>query len=364
MKEDDNYTCPICDYRVKIPRDAARPKLEDLMDWQAEIPGLPFQPEEEEILDEIISKAKSFREYMRPHINPVMTNPEEVTSQRFYLRKIEGAEILLGFETNFFRQELHKWAPVAPNPPPVLEQSLSTRKPRPTKQQKLMQQHNVSSPEDLPLQFRTKPYNVNKARKGSDFQLKNQHTLAPARRPQSSHSTSTTTSSDPYTHSHRLPPSSSTPTDPSYSAHFPLPASHNPHQQPDSPAFAQSPYYSNGQNPTSPFVDSPRYGARSPMTHPNSALDNNIFGPVDNPFDTGHPHDPLMDSPHHSYSNSQSHVRDTVDNMFDEFVTQPDDDLNQPNEIAEALEERGREAHNADDGRDVLNEFVHEPYQK
>lgn len=136
VKEDDHYTCPICDYRVKIPRDAARPKLEDLVEWHGEISGLPFQPEEEEILVEIISTAKAFRDFMRPYINPVMTNPEEVTTQRFYLRKIEGAEILLGFETNFFRQELHKWAPIAPDPPPVLEQSLSTRKPRPTKQQK------------------------------------------------------------------------------------------------------------------------------------------------------------------------------------------------------------------------------------
>ncbi len=362
VKEDDNYTCPICDYRVKIPRDAARPKLEDLVDWQAEIPGLPFQPEEEEILNEIISTAKAFRIYMRPYINPVMTNPEEVTSQRFYLRKIEGAEILLGFETNFFRQELHKWAPVAPNPPPVLEQSLSTRKPRPTKQQKLMQQHNVSSPDELPLQFRTKPYNVSKARKGSDPQMKNQHTLAPAGgRPRSSHSTSTTTSSDPYTHSHRLPPSSGAQTDPSYSAHYPLPASHNLHQSPDSPAFSQSPYYSNGQNPHSPFVESPAYGPRSPMTQANPTLDSNIFASVESPYDAGHPHDRLIDSPRHGYSNSHSQVRDTVDNIFDEFVTQPEDDMNHRNELAEALEERGRENNDEDDGRDVLNDFVNDP---
>ncbi|KAL6722178.1 hypothetical protein ACLMJK_001285 [Lecanora helva] len=362
VKEDDNYTCPICDYRVKIPRDAARPKLEDLSEWQAEIPTLPFQPEEEEILNRIISTAQAFRDFMRPHINPVMTNPEEVTSQRFYLRKIEGAEILLSFETNFFRQELHKWAPVAPNPPPVLEQSLSTRKPRPTKQQKLMAQHNVNSPDDLPLQFRCKPYNVNKARKGSDPQLKNQHALAPAGRPRSSQSTSTTTSSDPYPPSRRLPSSSTVQTDPSYSAHYPLPASHNPHQQPESPAFAQSPYYSNGRNPHSPFVESPRYGPRSPMTHGPGGVDPNFF---DNPFDTGHPHDHVMGSPHHGYPNNHSHMRDTVDNMFDEFVTQPEEDMNHRNEVAEALEERGRENdENDDDGRDVLNDFVHEPYQK
>jgi histone demethylase JARID1 len=79
-----------------------------------------------------------------------MATSEEAETQRFYLRKIEGAEILLAFETNFFRQELHKWSPVAPEPPPILEASKSTRKPRPTKLQKLMAQHGVEDPEDLP----------------------------------------------------------------------------------------------------------------------------------------------------------------------------------------------------------------------
>ena len=329
MKEDDEYTCPICDYRVKIPRDAARPKLEDLFDWQAEIPDLPFHPEEEAVLDEIISTAQAFRDFMRPYINPVMTNPEEVTTQRFYLRKIEGAEILLGFETNFFRQELHKWAPVAPVPPPVLEQSLSTRKPRPTKQQKLMQQHNVSTPEELPLQFRTKPYNINKARKNSDAHSKN-HTLAPARRPRSSHSTSTTNSQDIYTHSHRLPASSST----------------TSHQQPDSPAFAHSPYFSNGHNPHSPFAESPRYGPRSPLSNSNPSLDPHLFSATDNTYDNVNPNEGLINSPQEQPPYSSGHhsqQRDNVDNIFDEFVTQPEDEVEHHNEIAEAMEDSRRE---------------------
>jgi len=77
---------------------------------------------------------------------------------RFYLRKIEGAEILLAHETNFFRAELHKWMPIAPEPPPAIVVSASTRKPRPTKQQKLMAQMGIKNPEDLPPQFRTKAH--------------------------------------------------------------------------------------------------------------------------------------------------------------------------------------------------------------
>lgn len=156
VKEDDKYTCPICDYRVKIPRDATRPKLEDLQTWQDMLPNLPFQPEEEETLDSLIEHGMRFREYVAQYINPLMSSPDELTTQRFYLRKLEGAEILLSDEINFFRQELHKWAPVAPAPPPILQVSLSTRKPRPTKQQKLMTQLGITNPDDLPPHLRNK----------------------------------------------------------------------------------------------------------------------------------------------------------------------------------------------------------------
>jgi histone demethylase JARID1 len=156
VKEDDKYTCPICDWRVKIPRDAARPKLEDLTNWQDEIPGLPFQPEEEDVLRKIIDNAQDFRNHIQGYCNPITATASETETMRFYLRKIEGAEILLSFETNFFRQELHKWSPVAPEPPPVLEVSKSTRKPRPTKLQRILAQYGVEDPEDLPENIKSK----------------------------------------------------------------------------------------------------------------------------------------------------------------------------------------------------------------
>ncbi|KAH0606127.1 uncharacterized protein H6S33_003788 [Morchella sextelata] len=163
VKEDDKYTCPICDYRVKIPRDAARPKLEDLIEWHSEIPGLPFIPDELECLNNIIKAASDFREYVRPYTTSALgLTSAEVPTMRFYLRKIEGAEILLAHETNFFRTELHRWMPIAPEPPPNIEVSMSTRKPRPTKQQKLMAQMGITNPDDLPPQLRTKSHSFSK----------------------------------------------------------------------------------------------------------------------------------------------------------------------------------------------------------
>ncbi|KAI5284901.1 hypothetical protein KEM54_000976, partial [Ascosphaera aggregata] len=170
VKEDDDYVCPICDWRVKIPRDAARPKLEDLLEWQAEIPDLPFQPEEQEILKVIVDQAVAFRHFVHKYTaGSACVTFEELPTMIFYLRKIEGAEILLAYETNYLRQTIHKLNPIADHPPPTLYQSLSTRKPRPTKQQKLMKEHNVDKPEDLPLDVRRQFQAANK-RKSTEMQ--------------------------------------------------------------------------------------------------------------------------------------------------------------------------------------------------
>ncbi|KAH7165685.1 PHD transcription factor [Dactylonectria macrodidyma] len=150
VKEDDKYTCPICDWRMKIPRDASRPKLEDLVSLMEEVTVLPFQPEEEDVLRRIIENAQNFRNHIAPFCNPLLSTEAEAETQRFFLRKIEGAEVLLSYETNFFRQELHRWCPVASEAPPILEVSLSTRKPRPTKLQKMLVEYGVDNPDDLP----------------------------------------------------------------------------------------------------------------------------------------------------------------------------------------------------------------------
>lgn len=182
VKQDDTFTCPICDWRVRIPRDAARPKLEDLQNWQDEIPNLPFQPDEEDILDRIIDKAQNFRDFLQQYTNNnICRTSEEMPTLLFYLRKIEGAEVLLAYETNMFRQELHKWQPIAPEAPPIMEASHSTRKPRPTKQQKLMAQMGITNPEDLPANLRTKTAK----RKNTDAHLRQPPPLQPAQQSRS-----------------------------------------------------------------------------------------------------------------------------------------------------------------------------------
>ncbi|KAJ5949005.1 hypothetical protein N7454_002312 [Penicillium verhagenii] len=286
VKEFDKYTCPICDWRQKIPRDAARPKLEDLLEWQAEIATLPFQPDEEEVLDGIVNQATSFRDFLQSFTNAACTTTEEVPTLIFYLRKIEGAEVLLTYETNFFRQEIHKWAPVAPEAPPILDQSLSTRKPRPTKQQKIMAQMGVDRPEDLPEHLRVK--HLVAKRKSVDMQTQPQimprpSSLQPA--------TPTPSNNQPSTTGPTLTPMTDSNNNTSYpfSANYSLPASDS------TPAFA----------PTSsaflPHVaeasQSPSFLPRSPST-PQQGLEPPLFSPTrfdrDPPFVSSSPR-PNMD---------------------------------------------------------------------
>ncbi|KAL8737258.1 MAG: hypothetical protein Q9181_001844 [Wetmoreana brouardii] len=365
VKEDDKYTCPICDWRVKIPRDAARPKLEDLQDWQAEIPTLPFQPEEEDTLEDIVSTGQAFRDFMQPYTNPMMVTAEEVTTQRFYLRKIEGAEILLTHETNFFRQELHKWVPVAPTPPPILETSLSTRKPRPTKQQKEMTRLGITNPEDLPQHLRTKQHTFAKQRKSSDAASgKGHHPLQPAPRrgrgrSDTPGSASTGSGRDPHTHTHRLPTvMSTTHAESSYTPYYS--SSHGNNHHPGSPAFASGPYYQNQHSHSSHSsrLDSPGFPPRSPIGRSAPSLDPSLFSPTNNhfpsPLTAGHSHgqNHMLSPQHNPYSTASQSARD-MDHVFAEFTTDPTDDLGPRNEAAEALEEHRRH-------EDDFKEFLHE----
>lgn len=262
VKEFDKYTCPICDWRQKIPRDAARPKLEDLQEWQAEMPALPFQPEEEQILEHIVSQAAAFRDFLQSFTNATCTTTEEVPTLIFYLRKIEGAEVLLAYETNFFRQEMHKWAPVAPEPPPILEQSLSTRKPRPTKQQKIMAQMGVERPEDLPEHLRPRQTNLAK-RKSMDIPASRPSLPQPTAQPTGNGHPPQPVSSEPALASNPGPQNPPYP----FSANYSLPTSDS------TPAFAPEP---------SAFL--PRAGVGSPFparspSPPHQDLDPALFSP-------------------------------------------------------------------------------------
>ncbi|EEB06423.2 multi-copy suppressor-Chk1 [Schizosaccharomyces japonicus yFS275] len=137
LKEDEKFVCPICDYRVEIPRHSNRPRLEELASMVDEVLNLPFQPIELDLLKRVVTQAKEFHEKVRAvALNSLGLTSQDLPLIRFYLRKMEGGEILMTEETNIFRQKLHELAPLAPTPPPFIGESKSNRKPRPTKRQR------------------------------------------------------------------------------------------------------------------------------------------------------------------------------------------------------------------------------------
>lgn len=200
---------------------------------------------------------------------------EEVPTQLFYLRKIEGAEVLLTYETNYFRQVIHKWSPVAPEAPPILEQSLSTRKPRPTKQQKIMAQLGVEKPEDLPAHLRTKPQNSSK-RKSSESHANRPPPLQPAPQFRSDtpfgHPRSGSTGNPPTGGSTASMTGSQPPQPFGFNQPFSLPASEN------SPSYGAA---SSTFLPAVNGIHSPTFSAHSPASH-NPELEPSLFSPPPN----------------------------------------------------------------------------------
>ncbi|ORY74825.1 PLU-1-like protein-domain-containing protein [Protomyces lactucae-debilis] len=137
VKGDNKYICPICDWRIQIPRPSHRPKLEDMQELERDARFLPFQVAELERLQEITATAQRFRDRLQPFLAAYLVlTSAELPTLKFYLRKLEGAEVLLHAETNFFRRKIHEFHPIAPMPPPVIAESKSTKKPRLSKKKR------------------------------------------------------------------------------------------------------------------------------------------------------------------------------------------------------------------------------------
>lgn len=118
MKLNERFVCSVCDWRQPIQRDAPRAVLEDLEQWYQQAKELPLLPEELQLLEDAIDRAGKFRGFLRTILAQPLT---DIRVARFYLRKLEGAEIMLLSELNTLRSEAHRLQPVAPQAPPLLE---------------------------------------------------------------------------------------------------------------------------------------------------------------------------------------------------------------------------------------------------
>jgi [histone H3]-trimethyl-L-lysine4 demethylase len=114
----EKFICPVCDWRVSINREAQRPRLEDLERWLKLADDLPLIPDEVIPLRNIVKNGIEFRNFVHPLIEGRIFDYSSLPEARFYLRKLEGAEILLVDELNMLRREVHRVNPIAASPPP------------------------------------------------------------------------------------------------------------------------------------------------------------------------------------------------------------------------------------------------------
>src|SRR5208282_3557512 len=126
--QNEGWDCPICDWRKEIPRSSTRPSLPDLKDWVQAAETLPFRPDELSIVSKNIALAEAWVASIQPITQSGQTL--SIEKCRFYLRKIEGAEVFLPNEYNFFRRAAHSLAPLTSTPPPLVAESKVVKKPR------------------------------------------------------------------------------------------------------------------------------------------------------------------------------------------------------------------------------------------
>jgi hypothetical protein len=180
----EGWDCPICDWHKEIPRSGTRPSLADLKEWADSAESLPFFPEELVAVRKIISGAESWISSIQPLIRGAPLR--SLGKCRFFLRKIEGAEVFLPNEYNLFRRAAHALAGLTTSPPPLVAES------KPIKKRTKKTKPDIFPPQNRPLQLphfsmRQQPF---------EPQLQEQRIL-PAHRPILEQSASKPYQSDP-----------------------------------------------------------------------------------------------------------------------------------------------------------------------
>jgi hypothetical protein len=192
--QNEGWDCPICDWHKEIPRSASRPSLKELKEWVKSADDLPFLPDELAVVKKIIEGAEAWISSIQPFIRGEPPATHSLSKCRFYLRKLEGAEIFLPREYNLFRRAAHTLSGLTTSPPPLIPESRlikkRTKKPKP---------ETFPRPLQLPQFSMRQPY---------EPQSQEQRIL-PAHR-----ATLEQTASKPYQQDHRYPsyPSHSVPT--------------------------------------------------------------------------------------------------------------------------------------------------------
>jgi hypothetical protein len=132
-KQLDNYMCPVCDHNTQVPREFHCPKLEDIQEVVEDGAFLELNPDHFNVLTDLWRDALRFREFLQSELQweEGMIVDKNVAKVRFYLRKLEGASVLLLNEYNQLKQLAWKLDQCCDGPPALVDSSNKTRKRKP-----------------------------------------------------------------------------------------------------------------------------------------------------------------------------------------------------------------------------------------
>lgn len=126
-KSYESFICHVCDHHLETHWETYRPTLTELDVVFQQSHWLPLQCDELPVLQAIIHLVSEFENMMDDKVIKGVTPEDSKISAdeaRFYLRKLEGLELVLPSATNFFRQVIWNKDPVGDKPPPTAEETV------------------------------------------------------------------------------------------------------------------------------------------------------------------------------------------------------------------------------------------------
>lgn len=130
-KSQEEFICHICDSHVPTTWKDYRPSLADIEDIFQQSHWLPLQSPEVVLLQHVIQKTCEFKEWVETHViknvtveNSTLTHEEA----RFYLRKLEGVEVVIPELVDYFRNVVWNKDPVGDIKPVTAEETLKMSK--------------------------------------------------------------------------------------------------------------------------------------------------------------------------------------------------------------------------------------------
>ncbi|KAH3680329.1 hypothetical protein WICMUC_000396 [Wickerhamomyces mucosus] len=130
MKGVDKYICPICDYRITVPKEYNTPSLEDMENMTFEGSTLVIAPDDFEIVRKIYEATLQYKKFLETTVLSADGNLIQdltLNELKFYVRKLEGSSVLINDHYNRLRYLIWERDPFCDTAPPIVDSGTKTK---------------------------------------------------------------------------------------------------------------------------------------------------------------------------------------------------------------------------------------------